>query len=53
MLTLSKDLAKKTILILVIAFCIPLFGVVTKVIYTYGAYVGTYARVILEEGICR
>lgn len=53
MLTLTKDIAKKTFLILIIAFCIPLFGVVAKVIYTYGTYVGTYARVILEEGICR
>ena len=50
---LVKETIKKIALIMVIALCIPLFGIVSKVIYAYGTYVGTYARIIIEEGICK
>lgn len=48
-----KNNIKKIVVVTLVALALPLLGVVMKVIYAYGTYVGTYARTIIETGICK
>lgn len=49
---IKKDKVKEVLIVLAVILSIPLIGVITNVIFTYGNYVGTYARQIVEEGMC-
>lgn len=51
--TIIKENYKKILLTISLICAIPLISVIINVIYTYGAYVGTQARTIIETGICK
>jgi type III secretory pathway component EscV len=43
----------KTILLLVVFLvCLPLITTLVDIIFTYGTYVGSYARLIIDKGFC-
>lgn len=52
MSTLIKNNLKNILIVILTCILIPLMGIVINVIFTYGTYVGTYARNIIETGIC-
>lgn len=42
-----KDIA----ILLLVLFFMPIINVLIKIIFTYGTYFGTYARLIMEYGL--
>jgi len=43
----------KVILVtLLVLICLPLIETLVNVIFTYGTYVGSYARVLIDNGPC-
>ena len=42
-----KDIA----ILLLVFFFMPIINVLIKIIFTYGTYFGTYARLIMEYGL--
>lgn len=53
MSSITKTNLKNVLIGVLVISAIPLLGIVMNVIYTYGAYVGTQARTMIEAGICR
>lgn len=53
MSTIIKENYKKILLVILLILLLPVIEVVIKIITTYGNIVGTYARQIIENGICR
>lgn len=49
----AKTNLKKIVLTILAIASIPLIGIIAKVIFAYGTYVGTYARTLIEAGICK
>ena len=43
---------KIILLMLVVLICLPLMTALIDIIFTYGKYVGSYARVLIEKGVC-
>lgn len=50
--TLIKENYKTILAILVTIICLPLINTVVQIIFTYGTYVGTFVRNIVENGAC-
>ncbi len=53
MSTIAKISLKKIILGAGLILLVPLISIVMRVIFIYGNYIGTQARVIMEEEICK
>lgn len=51
--TINKSVFKKIISGILLVLVFPLLVVLFKVIFIYGNYVGTEARIISEYGICK
>lgn len=44
---------RNLLILLLIVVSVPLWSTIIDVIFTYGTYVGSYARTIIDSGICK
>jgi len=51
-ITNIKKNYKVILLAILFLVCLPLMDTLVNIIFTYGTYVGSYARVLIDKGLC-
>jgi len=48
----AKKYKNVLLMLVVLVLILPIMGILTEIIFTYGTYIGTFIRNISENGIC-